>query len=109
MPVLGQPLSHFLIVRHHREDAGVGLAFVAAAGAAIQRGFVGIVVRGAAVGAEQDEPREVLRQSHHAQAVSTVSACSSRVKPVRVIRSFCREADARVQIVLPPQDLDEMR
>ena len=65
--ILGQPLSHFLIVRHHGEDAGVGLPFVPAAGAAVQRGFIGIVVRCAAMGAEQDEPCEILRQSHHAQ------------------------------------------
>ena len=64
---LEQPFSHFLVVRHHREHAGVGLPFVAATGAAIEGRLVGVVVRRAAVRAEQDEPRKVHRQSHHAQ------------------------------------------
>ena len=42
-------------------------ALIAAAGSTIERGFVGVIVRGAPVGAEEDEPCEVLGQSHHTE------------------------------------------
>ena len=61
------------------EDAGVGLAFVAAAGAAIQGRFIGIVVRCAAMGAEQARAaRNSCVSPIMRRAVSTVSTCSSK-------------------------------
>ena len=63
----GQPFSDVHVVRHHREDPRVGFPFIAAARAAVQRRFVRIVVRRAAVRAKQDQPRKVLGQTHHAQ------------------------------------------
>ncbi len=88
--VFGQPFPHFLVVCHYGEDAGIGLAFVSAAGAAIERRFIGIVVRRAAVSAEQDEPCEILRQPHHAQ---------SRVHREHLL--FQSEPGARDPLLLP--------
>ena len=49
------------------EGAGVGVAVLAAAGAAVQRAEVRVVVRHAAVPAEDDEPAKVLDQPDRAQ------------------------------------------
>ena len=65
--VLGQPLPYLRLIRHRSEQAGVRFPLIAPAGPAIQGGLKGVVVRGAPVGAQQDEPREVAGQSHHPQ------------------------------------------
>ena len=57
-----------------------------------------IIVGGAAMGAEEDDPREVHVSPIMRSAVSTVRTCSSSVKPVRVIRSFWESRPAVITI-----------
>jgi hypothetical protein len=54
-PQIGDSLADLGIVRHHREGTGIGLAFIAAAGTAIERGFERVIVRSAPVAANEDE------------------------------------------------------
>ena len=63
--ILGEPDSDLRVVAHHREHPGIGLALVAAARAAIERGFVRIVLGCAPMRAKQHQPGEILCQAHH--------------------------------------------
>ena len=72
--VVGNPESaaeqlgaHFGVVRHRRERPGTGVAMFAAAGAAVQRPEVRVVVGLAAVPAQHHEPPEVPGQADGAQ------------------------------------------
>ena len=95
------------VVGHHREHAGVGITFIAPAGPAIERGFVGIILGGAAMGAKEHQPGEGVVNPIIRKAVSTVRVCSSRVNPVRVIRSLCLEAERALRSYCRRRTIDE--
>ena len=65
--VLGQLFAYQGFVGHDRDHPRVGLAGVAAAGAAVEGGFKGIVLRAAAVAAKEHETGEVSRQAHDSE------------------------------------------
>ncbi len=67
MPLSASRVRTSGIVEGGGGEAGVDVAGVAAAGAAVERGGVGVVGAVAAVAADQDEAGEVLRQAHVAQ------------------------------------------
>ena len=94
MPPLAQAFPHFRIIGHHRRTRAFGLPSFPPQAPQSSADLVRIVIRSAAMRAEEHETCKRFGQTHHASGVSTVSACSSRVKPVRVIRSFggCRSS-----------------
>lgn len=59
---------HGRMVRHGGDGSRVGQALIAAAGAAIERRLVGIVLRRTAMGAENHHPRKIRRESHQAES-----------------------------------------
>jgi hypothetical protein len=50
--IFGEPGSYLCVIRHHGERPRIRLPFVPAAGAAIERRFVRIVLRGASMRAK---------------------------------------------------------
>ena len=101
-------VPYLWVVRHHGKHTGIGLAFVAAASAAIERGLVRIVIGGASVGAEQDQPRKIFVSPIMRRAVSTV-VCSSRREARSRDALFVAGGGTSVKFVLPAQDLGETR
>ena len=76
--------ADFRVVGHRGERPGIGVAMFAAAGAAVQRAEVRIVVGHAAVPAQHHEPAEVLGQPDGAQArLRRYPACSRHGEPER--------------------------
>jgi hypothetical protein len=93
MPFLASCSRTAGLVGHDRQHARVGLARVAAAGAAVQRRLEGIVLRAAAMAANEHQRAKLRVSPIMRSAVSTVKTCSLSVKPVRVMRSM-RAKDA---------------
>ncbi len=60
----GEPRAHLGIVEGGSSDACIHIAGVAAAGAAVEAGRVGIVGAFAAVSADEHQPRKVLHEAH---------------------------------------------
>ncbi len=80
---------------------------MAAARAAIERGFIGIVFGRASVRAEQDQPGKVSREAHHAKrsVVGERLLLEGKARPCDPL--LVARGGAGIEFVLAAQDVDK--